>query len=173
MSFQVSPYHLFAVFWGLLVEEVVASPKQEGCIGQWQWQPQGFFFSHQKVAFVGVHLHASNLPAVESWAPIPLTSTCKLEMKAQTVGEAVPVPAPAPQSSASNSSILSGAGESLFQTPSAKKCSVQTDGKKILIVIICSNLMGTCPMHIVVNLIIEHKNKSSSCSSHHFSYCSF
>jgi hypothetical protein len=110
---------------------------------------------------------------VESWAPIPLTSTCNLEMKAQTVGEAVPVPAPAPRSSASNSSILSGAGESLFQTPSAKKCSVQTDGKKILIVIICSNLMGTCPMHIVVNLIIEHKNKSSSCSSHHFSYCSF
>jgi hypothetical protein len=76
-------------------------------------------------------------------------------MKAQTVGGAVPVPAPAPRSSASNSSILSGAGESLFQTPSAKKCSVQMDGKKILIVIICSNLMGTCPMHIVVNLIIE------------------
>ncbi len=43
----------------------------------------------------------------------------------------------------------------MFQTPSAKKCSVQMDGKKILIVIICSNLMGTCPMHIVVNLIIE------------------
>jgi hypothetical protein len=49
----------------------------------------GLFFSHQKVAFVGVPLHASNLPAMESWAPIPLTSTCNLEMTAQTVGEAV------------------------------------------------------------------------------------
>jgi hypothetical protein len=37
--------------------------------------------------------------------------TCKLEMKAQTVGEAVPVPAPAPWSSASNTSILCGACE--------------------------------------------------------------